>query len=374
MVVVFCYFIAFGGKCQKEVDCDGGKCFNLDTFSANIKKALNGKCVGYGFTIYYNGKLERFFTDGLKRTQVDGGNLPFDNFAKMHIASMSKTLTAIATLQLLKKNNLTTYTKIKNYLPSDWQLGPNVDKITFRDLMKHEAGIRVTNTPNCNGDSYDMLKCKIKEGVNSGDMGAGHSEYQNMNFSLLRILISKLAGFQHKATGNDVFTANNYVKYVQDNILTPCSVTNGNCFPDPASQQYYYDWPYNNTKGSTFADYTLNSGAFGWYLSVTDYGNIISKLFNSQDLLTNNWRDTMTNNYLGCGGYGGLKGDYKWHNGGWAWVWTVNNVTTSGQLNTCWMYYPNNVIAVVHVNSGPIPDWFPNILAGAYDKSWVAQN
>jgi len=370
-LIVILYFAFNGSSCKKEVECNGFECFSIDSFALNIKRTLGGNCMGYAFVIDYKGNRERLFADGKRRTAKDGGDLSYDLFSKFHIASMSKTITAIAALQLLKKNNINTYALIKDYLPSDWQLGPKVDKITFRHLLRHESGLRMhfPKDDNCDGESYNQLKCLIKQGVNDS---FGISQYQNVNFALLRILISKLDGHPHQQQGNDVYTANNYISYCRTNIMVPCNVLGeARCVPD--TSLHYYVWPYDNSFGQLFDDYSKSSGAYGWFLSVNDYGNIISRLFNSEILLNNAWRDTMTVNNLGSYPGNCHDGTYYNHNGGWGITWTANGKTTKGSCNCGWVYFPSGISCVVMVNSDlPAGTWFPGIIQDAYNKSWKA--
>ncbi len=342
--------------------------FSSDKFAAQLKNELNGKTMGYGFAIYQDGSKVMEYSNGLKRVVKDGGELDFDNTSRLHIASMSKTLTAIATTQLLKKDGIEPDTKIKDYLPPDWEIGPNVEKITFRDLMTHRSGIRDDGPADCNGETYKQLECKIKTGVQVDSMAV--HRYQNMNFALLRILIPKLEGYDHlSGEANDTSTAYKYIRYVNDNIFNKCGFSGrGLTHPDLTENVWYYHWPYENVAGQRFYDYALSMGAYGWYVSVDDYAKIINTLFNSNELLDGAWRDTMTTDGLGCYTYRGKHGGYFWHNGGWTW----SDKSGSGQLHTCWMYYPNNVICVSMVNSD-IPGWFPDILAHAYDKAWKKQ-
>ncbi len=367
--ILFVFLSCSGSKQQLHVKTpvqeDTTSGFSIDRFAANIKNELDGKTMGYGFAIYQNGSKVLEFTHGLKRAVKDGGKLDFDNTSRLHIASMSKTLTAIATIQLLEKDGLTPDTKIKDYLPPDWDLGQNVGKITFRDLMTHMSGIRANGPEDCNGESYKQLKCKIKTGVRLDSMAV--QSYQNMNFALLRIIIPKLEGYEHlNGEANDTSTAYKYIRYVHSHIFDKCGLSGkGLTHPDLAENVFYYEWPYKSVTGQRFYDYALNTGAYGWYVSVDDYAKIINTLFNSNELLSNEWRDTMTTDGLGCYTYKGKNGGYFWHNGGWSW----SDNAGSGNLNTCWMYFPNNVIAVAMVNSD-IPGWFPDILAHAYDKAW----
>ena len=365
-VMFFLFLIASFVQSQTSTDCENEKCFNMDSLTAHIIKTLKGNCTGFGFVIYKDGSLKKEIAFGRKRLKADGGAEKFDLNSKMHIASMSKTLTAICVLKQLAQDNLSTYTFISEYLPKNWVQGPNVDKITFRRLMRHEAGIRVTADKETNGETFEQLKGKIQEGVLADSIDV--AQYQNMDFAMMRILLPRIEGFNLPEEKRPAFVADKYTAYVKENIFKTCDLTDENTFPSETEPVHNYNWPYKGGHGQLFYDYTLSCGAYGWYLSVSDYGKIINKLFNTEELLNTAWRDTMTTNELGCFAYKGRHGKYFWHNGGWE--WSDNN--GSGSANTCWMYFPNNVIVVAMVNSD-IPEWFPDILAHAYDKAWVKE-
>ncbi len=343
------------------------KKFSYSKFAENLKKRLDDTTTGYGISIYGKGVLVEHFTHGDKRTHRDGGDIAFENSSRLFIASMSKTLTAIATIQLLKADGLTPNTLIKDYLPPDWELGQNIDKITFRDLLTHMSGIRANGPQDCNGELYKQLRCKISKGVKLDSMAV--QSYQNMNFALLRIIIPKLEGFNHlPGEANDTSTANKYVRYVHKNVFDKCGL-NGRALthPDLSENVWYYALLYPGLAGQRFpGDWTPFLGAYGWFVSVDDYATVINKLFHSDKLLDKAWRDTMTTDGLGCYTYGGDHGGYYWHNGGWSDSETVGD----GNLNTCWMYYPENDVMCVAMVNSDIPAWFPDILAHEYDKAW----
>jgi CubicO group peptidase (beta-lactamase class C family) len=365
LIFILFYFI-LSIKSQDLTDCDNGKCFYIDSLSEHIYKTLTGHCMGFGFVIYKDGNIKKEVLSGNKCLEVDGAEERFDTFSKMHIASMSKTITAICVLRQLAHDRLNTYELIKDFLPADWKLGPNTGKITFRRLMRHEAGIRVTKNEKTNGELYSQLKGKIEEGVHADSMDV--EQYQNMDFAMMRILLPRLAGFKLPKKNRAQFTADRYIEYVKGQVFKTCELADANTFPSELHPVHNYKWPYKGGHGQLFYDYTLSCGAYGWYLSVSDYGKIINKLFNSEELLDSAWRDTMTTNHLGCYPYKGKNGEYYWHNGEWTWADGNGN----GSANTCWMYFPNNVIVVAMVNSD-IPGWFPDILAHAYDKAWVKE-
>ncbi len=56
--------------------------------------------------------------------------------------SATKTVTAIATMKLLRANYLTVESSIDAYLPPDWQRGPGLDtkSVKFRHLLTHTSG------------------------------------------------------------------------------------------------------------------------------------------------------------------------------------------------------------------------------------------
>jgi len=66
--------------------------------------------------------------------------------------------------------------------------GPNIGKITFAQLMTHKAGFRVTGSDTF----YSIMKAQVAGGVTNANLGA--YSYQNMNFSLCRILIAVMNG------------------------------------------------------------------------------------------------------------------------------------------------------------------------------------
>src|SRR5208282_782853 len=92
---------------------------------------------------------------------VFGGNAVLSPSAAMlptditNIASLSKMLTTFAVLKSLSNHNISVDASIFPYLYSNWQsvAGPNINQITFRDLLTHRSGfpndmlVRLTHTP-----------------------------------------------------------------------------------------------------------------------------------------------------------------------------------------------------------------------------------
>jgi len=55
-------------------------------------------------------------------------------------------ITAIAMTRTLAAHNLPASTPIKDYLPTYWAKGPNIEKISFAQLMTHKSGFRVAGS------------------------------------------------------------------------------------------------------------------------------------------------------------------------------------------------------------------------------------
>ena len=119
--------------------CDGTGCISLKKFSENIDSELQGKVVGYVSMI---GSTPIISTYGQARTAANPPATAMGTSIPSNIASLSKVLTTVSVLQWLASHNLTVYAKISSYLPPDWTQGPNIDTITFKDLLTYRAGFR----------------------------------------------------------------------------------------------------------------------------------------------------------------------------------------------------------------------------------------
>jgi len=134
-------------------------------------------------------------------------------------------------LQSLAKHNRTITGKIAPFLPADWTKGPNMDAITFQDLLTHSARFR----DNGGGASttYAIVKKQISGGV---QLANKTSLYNNLNFAIFREILPFMEGFNDPGEpGRAAATANLYINYVRQNVLQPVGVTVADC--KPAAQQ-----------------------------------------------------------------------------------------------------------------------------------------
>jgi D-alanyl-D-alanine carboxypeptidase len=163
---------------------------------------------------------------------------------KTNIASVSKTMTAIAILQLLEKNGLTINDPISPYIYKDWSQGPNISQITFRELLRHRSGFGQSSI--C-GDSYSELQTMVANGVTTGNLGK--PSYGNCNFALMRELMPALLGqsptcfslfglppvcYPYGAQRAEM-SSTLYINYMNTNVFQPVGVPASTCKPPVGS-------------------------------------------------------------------------------------------------------------------------------------------
>ena len=159
----------------------------------------------------------------------------------MHVASLSKIVTAIAMTKLLNDKGMSYDTPIIDFLPGYWSKGPSVNMITFKQLMTHKSGLAFGN--NSSRSDYEFMK----EQIAAGTTHLGQYSYQNMNFGLCRILISTINGnipvdlFRLPFADLiwDLVTLSAYQAYVKANVFSPSGVTGPTLYHEPADALAY---------------------------------------------------------------------------------------------------------------------------------------
>ena len=161
--------------------------FDVDGFGKALHAALKDDVVGYVLELRHHGKT-------IYTLQWNWAKRPWDGTkdwmpeVRMHVASCSKLITAMAMTKLLNDKQLSFDTPIIGFLPSYWAKGPNVNKITFRHLMTHTSGLGIAGKSD---SDFEFMKERVAAGVLATP---APYMYQNMNFGLCRILIATLNG------------------------------------------------------------------------------------------------------------------------------------------------------------------------------------
>jgi CubicO group peptidase (beta-lactamase class C family) len=248
---------------------DSGLLYRLDVdgLRRDLQALLSPCLSGYALQLRRYGKVLIDQRKDQARTE-DDGRVDWGPDVQMHVASVSKLVTAMAMTKLLHDHGISIDARIAWWLPTHWVRGPGVDKITFRQLLTHTSGLVAKDE--AGPADYQSMKDQIAIGV------VGGVGYRNMNYSLCRILISTIDAPYLFAlqSGNvndkywDTTTINYYTRYVEENVFDPVGVTSA--FPLTAAHALAYPFPIGGTRGSDSGDLSTMSGAVGWRLSVDD--------------------------------------------------------------------------------------------------------
>ena len=180
----------------------------------------------------YRAFAERNHFPGMVYGIVAGGELVYSNAvgwsnvekkipagaaSDFRIASMSKSFTTVAILQLRDVGKLRLDDPASLYIPElKGQRGPASDapEITVRNLLTHSAGFPEDNPW---GDRQleatdEQLMALVREGIAFSNSPSMYYEYSNLGFTLLGHIVSKLSGMS-------------YEQYITDHVLKPLGMS-----------------------------------------------------------------------------------------------------------------------------------------------------
>jgi CubicO group peptidase (beta-lactamase class C family) len=268
--------------------------FDVDAFGKALHAALKDSVVGYVMRLRQNGTTIYTLEWNWAKTPTDGGE-GWTPDVRMHIASCSKLVTAIAMTKLLNDKKIAYDTPIAGYLPHYWTKGPNAAKVTFRQLMTHTSGFDY-NIKNSASD-FEFMKAQVAAGTTH----LGQYWYQNMNFGLCRILISTINGNISPGTvfnlpfANDLIwdfvTIQAYAQYVRTHVFQPAGVS-GPTLGHPSPDALAYTFPVAG-HGWNSGDLASVSGGAGWHMSVDDLLDIMGALRRKGTIMTAKQAQTM---------------------------------------------------------------------------------
>jgi hypothetical protein len=351
--------------------CFGPGPVDIDDFEGWIHRALAGNVVGYGLAISLAGVPAAIGQGGFAQIPLLDANVLFTHQTDIQVASVSKTITAIALLQLMEKLGISPDDAIGPYLPKTWAQGKGFSDgaITFDDLLTHQTGVdqalaaiineATEELPNPNTwEGLELLvaagipsevaatDCPVDNGDGTYTLGApkdpdddhyGVLCYKNANYALARELIWRLA----LQTGDlgaaydvaepkemPMASATGYQKVVRDHVLTPAGVV-GSCKAtgSPVQRSLMYDINGNValTMLTAGADAYANDdsdllecGPYNWSLSALDLVKVMGKL-SCGNLLSGDAKALMNERLLGWHpeSNSGSNPGVFWKGGGW---------------------------------------------------------
>lgn len=355
-----------------------GHATNLASMSAQIKTQLHGHVTGYAYVIENDTQtIEESGGYALRAIDSPTGHaIPMTPTTRSFIASVTKTISAIATLQLLDKNGLSIDSPIDPWLPADWVRGPNIKLVTFKDLLHHRTGFKqifddLKKGEKANwGNDYDGLKWIVEKG-SIPDAGKA---YKNANLALTRVLIPALIN-GHQAPAPQPFQvsfANGiiFADYVRQAILEPSGVSPGvSCSADDYYQVQAMGYDVNDISEAGHMSETsiANCGGHaGLRMSASDLNNVMAAL-QKGSLLSEKMFDDMHSYNLGWSFFSNTTFFYGnigkwWHGGAW-------NSGGGRGYRACVMTFSDGIRASVVINSRTTGTDICTIVKAAYDNA-----
>jgi D-alanyl-D-alanine carboxypeptidase len=376
-------------SCQKDKQGPNPKVFNAQKFRQIIANQLavtgGSPARGYAIVVNQGGVWVDTFSFGWAyRNATGGGYANMSVKQEINVASVSKTITAIGAMQLIKKNGLTIKSKIGEWLPAYWNARQSIKDLTFEELLTHSSGISESNT------SWDSLKATVVRGLDNP--AKPFDVYANMNFALFRAIIPFMVNknvaivkensmVPGNVAGFESWLSQQYINYMQENVFGPIGISEATCSPTINTALGFNE----NLGGNVDGVVSMNPGEWshlcgggGYYLSAMELARFMAYLSHSYTILDKDWRALMDNKLLGWDNEDSPITDMGQAYGkDGALYQDLNNNNSVGTnepgLQTLIMKFPRGIELSLVITSIP-GGWrgLSSIATNAYNNSWEA--
>ncbi|MEX0285498.1 MAG: serine hydrolase domain-containing protein [Paracoccaceae bacterium] len=364
---------------------DSGTAFSVGTFASNIRDALDGNCVGYGFAINRAGVRARSGGGGSRQLALNpDNNLRMSARRRMHTASVTKNITATTVMKAMQSRGISAAARVRDYLPTQWDLHSNVNNLRISDLLTHQSGFNTSGSD----PHYSTLRDAM-ENATGWSASVPANAYDNRNFGLFRLILPYMVcpeimanvEMQGWADGNyhtavDQATQQYYKLLVRHYVFNPLDMQNMDCAPNAsnAGRTMCYNWPNPSpNQAQDGGDKTDEAGGEGWVMSARQLAKYLRFRRYSNAFISAGLRDEMDDQRYGWRTIQGDQGTYLRHGGAYGGQSNGNCVRGSGPLRTCIMQFPVNVEVAVTVNSFVITctSSLDRMIADAFDAAYV---
>jgi len=362
IIICLLLFVATSAdKCKPDTSGDvyrGEQYITLNQLADSLKNEFDqamadGRVMKYAFVI--RNEKTKVSRQGGKR---NGSNTDFTIDDRYNLASVTKTITAVALLQLIEKKHLSIEDKIWNYLPANWNTS-NIKGVSFRQVLMHNAGFSYIP----GDETYDSVRRTIEIGVDPARVEDHH--YENINYGICRILVAYLDGFNAAFEPDQgVGTSKHFIGYVQKNIFDPINISSVLFKPSGYSDEpMFYKFP-PAISGPGYYDggnWSLKPGSAGAFLSVSELSEFLYRLCLDETLLSNNMKSKMnlSTTLMGWDDANNFEGDKFLYKGGYL---------PDGDAKSAIYKFDNGLqISIMFNNPDNSPDYFHN----AYSKAWA---
>lgn len=353
-----------------------GPTFSMARFADAIRARVDGQCKGWAFVLNQNGEEAVAVAGGEAVTaeDLDGDGLPIGQRCmtldtRVNLASVSKRITAVAVIRLLREAGFTPQDRIWPFLPEDWTRGERVNDITFHQLLTHTAGLDISaaQQQGLNIASYEGLRAIVGCPANPG---APHL-YGQGSYNMFRLLIPGLWRFAGRPDANNasaIAAGFYYAVYVIQEVFGRMGGAIG---PDASTsplgdnQARYYESA-EATEGNGLGNWALTAGGGGWHLTARELAAFLAFVEHGDAILTQDERDLMDAERYGWkySPLQGAFGTYLSHDGA---------VGEPGTVRTSVMKFNLDIEAALVMNSalGGKNPGLGNVLRNAFDAAWV---
>jgi CubicO group peptidase (beta-lactamase class C family) len=263
--------------------CDGPVCVSLSRLSAGIQARLDGRVIGYVALIGDSTVV----AGGVARADSDPPGQDMGPDVMVNTASVGKMFTTVVVLKSLARHGRGPGTPIVAFLPSDWKRGPNVETITFGDLLTHRSGFLQDGA----FDNDAAAQQQIAVGVVAADKG--QQAYNNINFSIIRDLLPRMEDAPDPGPASRAEAAGRlFIDHVQREVFDPVGVRSARCSV-PVDPMLFYGLPGGvPTSGQLppVGPWACSSG--GWFMTAADMLRVLRGL-TTDDILAAELRNQM---------------------------------------------------------------------------------
>jgi len=321
---------------------------DVDGFGQDLHAALSNSTNGYVMRMIRGGQTIYTLQWDWAQRPSNGGN-GWNPDRRMHIASVSKFITAMALVDLLDREGIDVNSSIAPWLPDYWTLGSNVQSISFAHLLTNTSGFSTGGSTS----DYGFMRQQVAGGV-PGPAPAGN-DYENMNFGLARILIATIGGYVNTSYDPgfamrdplwDLITLMAYVDYVETRIFAPSGVTGAGLVGDN-NTAYAYTW----TGGNAWLPGDLSDWAGGasWHMSINDVLRIAHRFRRMGSPISQSRASEILQLGLGVDGFWNSPAGRVYHkNGAWRDRSACNGRSEEQSLL---LFMPGDMEMALYVNS-----------------------
>ena len=287
--------------------------------------AYDGKLAGgYAFQVFHHGKLMAEGAEGWARlpSEPRDPSVRWTRDTVMGVASVSKTVTAVALLKLWEEKGRS-FSLDDPFWPHVRRVFPtaaaDVKRVTIRQVLAHRSGFAKSG-----GYITPLDLQKLLDRPLAHPPGTFH-EYQNNNFALVHHLIEQIGHVE-------------YTPYVRGHVLAPMGITHMETHSESTRPTCAYGLLDDRGPGDPFAqDCASWAGPAGWYASASDLGRFLIGLRDRKVL------NAATSDVLWKECFGWDSSEPGWTKGGF---WPAGDRELRCQI----AHFPDDIDAVVLLN------------------------